>query len=87
MTYELLSASQVGRRLGVSAERVRQLARSGRLPPAQTTPLGQLWSVDAVDDFAATRDQWGRYSVPSSPGQTSTMGVAGSLSESPGTTR
>ena len=67
MNSELLAASQVGRRLGISAERVRQLARSGRLMPAERSQLGQLWSVETVEAFAATRDQWGRYSAVKSP--------------------
>jgi hypothetical protein len=61
METELLSASQVARRLGISAERVRQLARSGRLNPVERTTLGQLWTADAVEEFAATRGRWGRY--------------------------
>jgi hypothetical protein len=61
MNPELLTASQVARRLGLSAERIRQLARAGRLQPAQRSPLGQLWAADAVEAFAATRDPWGRY--------------------------
>lgn len=64
MTVELLSASQVGRLLGISAERVRQLARSGRLVPEQRTVLGQFWSPDTVEAFAETRDEFGRYSTP-----------------------
>ena len=67
MTSQLLPASQVGRRLGISAERVRQLARSGRLIPAEPSQLGQLWSVETVEAFAATRDQWGRYPSATGP--------------------
>jgi DNA-binding transcriptional MerR regulator len=57
-----MTASQVGRRLQISAERVRQLAREGRLPPVEITELGRLWDPTDVDRFAETRDQWGRYS-------------------------
>jgi Sigma-70, region 4 len=61
MNSELLSASEVGRRLGISAERVRQLARKGQLNPVERTTLGQLWASEAVEEFAATRGRWGRY--------------------------
>ncbi len=61
-TSMLMTASQVGRRLQISAERVRQLAREGRLPPVEITELGRLWDPIDVDRFAETRDQWGRYS-------------------------
>ncbi|MGP0108438.1 MAG: hypothetical protein ACLPR9_06185 [Acidimicrobiales bacterium] len=55
-----MTASQVGRELKLSAERVRQLAREGKLPPAHTTPLGQLWDPVEVRRFAATRMHGGR---------------------------
>ena len=58
---QFMTASQVARRLQLSVERVRQLARSGRLPPDQTTELGRLWLPETVDAFAATRNPWGRY--------------------------
>jgi predicted site-specific integrase-resolvase len=61
-TTSLMTASQVARRLTISAERVRQLAREGRLKPIQTTELGRLWNPADVERFAETRDQWGRYS-------------------------
>jgi DNA-binding transcriptional MerR regulator len=61
-TANLMTASQVARRLTISAERVRQLAREGRLEPVQTTELGRLWDPEDVERFAETRDQWGRYS-------------------------
>ena len=40
--------------LGVSAERVRQFARAGRLPCTRT-PLGRLFDADAVDAMARAR--------------------------------
>lgn len=55
MSTPLLTASQVARQLDLSAERVRQLARQGKLPPAERTPLGQLWDSIAVDRFAEQR--------------------------------
>jgi excisionase family DNA binding protein len=60
----LMTVSQVARRLSLSSERVRQLARSGRLPPDQTTELGRLWLPETIERFAATRGRWGRYEAP-----------------------
>jgi hypothetical protein len=56
----LMTASEVGRRLGLSADRVRQLARSGRLPPDQETQLGRFWLRSTVDAFALVRLDGGR---------------------------
>ena len=50
-----MTVSQVARRLGLSSERVRQLARSGRLAPDQETALGRLWLPETVERFAASR--------------------------------
>jgi len=55
MDTPLLTSSQVARELGLSTERVRQLARNGVLPPKSTTPLGRLWDPDEVARFAAAR--------------------------------
>ena len=55
-TEKYLSTSEVARRLSLSSERVRQLARSGALPPAKMTRLGRLWSPEAVESFAAQRE-------------------------------
>lgn len=60
----LMTVSQVARRLSLSAERVRQLARAGRLPPDQVTALGRLWRPETVERFAANRGLWGRYGAP-----------------------
>jgi hypothetical protein len=54
MSHTTLTTSQVARHLGVSAERVRQITRAGRLVPVRT-PLGCLYSVDDVDRFARSR--------------------------------
>lgn len=57
-----MTTSQVAKRLRISVDRVRQLARSGRLPPDRETDLGQrLWLPESVERFAATRGRWGRY--------------------------
>jgi len=60
MDPSLMSASQVGRMLDLSAERVRQLAREAKLPPAQITPLGQLWDPEDVRRFAELRRPGGQ---------------------------
>lgn len=57
----MMSVSEVARKLRLSAERVRQLARSGALPPDQETQLGRLWLPETVERFAATRGRWGRF--------------------------
>lgn len=66
---QFMTASEVARRLRLSAERVRQLARSGRLPPDQETTLGtRLWKPETIERFAATRGRWGRFDkAPVSP--------------------
>ena len=58
----LISASEVARRLRLSVERVRQLSRSGRLPPDLTIGKTRYWLPETVERFAATRDPWGRFS-------------------------
>jgi len=68
-----MTVSQVARRLGLSAERVRQLARLGRLVPDQVTELGRLWLPETVERFAATRGLFGRYE-PSEQGERASGG-------------
>jgi hypothetical protein len=51
MADTTLTTSQVARHLGVSAERVRQYTRAGRLAPLRT-PLGSLYSLADVNRFA-----------------------------------
>ena len=51
---EWLAPNQAGLRLGVSAERIRQLERAGRLPCLRT-PLGRLFSREQVERLAAER--------------------------------
>jgi hypothetical protein len=55
------------RRLKRSSERIRQLARSGRLVPDQETELGRLWLPETVEAFAATRGR-GRFDARPSTG-------------------
>ena len=50
------STSEAARALGLSAERVRQLANAGVLP-CQQTALGRLYDRAAVEALAARRRQ------------------------------
>lgn len=54
MTTNRMTTSQAARVLALSSERVRQLARSGRLPFLDTD-LGRLFDADAVRTLAAVR--------------------------------
>jgi excisionase family DNA binding protein len=51
-----LTRGQVAALLGLSPERVRQLAAAGTLP-SQRTPLGRLFRLADVKAYAATRAQ------------------------------
>ena len=51
---ELLSASQVARRLGISSARVNQLRKEGKLA-AQETPIGYLYSREDIENLAKAR--------------------------------
>lgn len=52
----LLEPGDVAELLGVSAQRVRQLADEGKLPPAAVTPRGlRLFDRAAVERLAADR--------------------------------
>jgi excisionase family DNA binding protein len=54
MNNPLLTASQVARLLGISVERVRQLARTGRLE-STSTPLGRLYDPAVVERLRTER--------------------------------
>ncbi len=56
MTDRGFSTSEAARALGLSAERVRQLAKAGVLPRQQTA-LGRLYDRAAVEALAARRRQ------------------------------
>ncbi len=62
-----LTTGQAAQTLGVSADRVRQLAKEGRLPFVRTT-LGRLYERDAVVALA-TRRLAERTSLPATDGQ------------------
>ena len=57
-----LPVSEVGRLLGLSAQRVRVLIDQGHLP-AIRTPLGRLVAASDVEAFRRHRDVFGRYRV------------------------
>lgn len=48
---DLLTTEQVAKELGVSAGRVRQLVRGGRLRPEMVTPRVHLFSRETVESF------------------------------------
>ncbi len=54
MSDGTFTTSQAARELGMSAERVRQLARTGALPCTRTA-LGALFDVEEVRALAARR--------------------------------
>lgn len=55
---ELLETADVARLLGVSSERVRQLANTERLPVTTVTPRGtRLFKRDDVERFQRARAQ------------------------------
>lgn len=60
-TTNYMTASQVARHLGISAERVRQLARAGALVPDLVIDSCRYWTPETVDRFAASRGPWGRF--------------------------
>lgn len=51
---EWLSTSQAARALGLSSQRVDQLAREGLLP-YKSTPLGRLFACEDVERLAEER--------------------------------
>ena len=56
-TTPLLTPADVGRRLGVGAQRVRQLAVAGKLNVAARTENGtRLFTAKDVDEFVRGRD-------------------------------
>ncbi len=65
---ELLTTSDVARLLGVSSDRVRQLARTGQLPSSRT-PYGRLF------DAAAVRAAHDRYQAARRPAAVGPVGA------------
>ncbi|MEN3331124.1 MAG: hypothetical protein V7641_489 [Blastocatellia bacterium] len=57
MSFSFLGTTDTALRLGVSAERVRQLEREGRLA-AEKTPKGRrIFRVEDVEQLAVEREQ------------------------------
>ena len=54
LNSEYLTPSQAGRRVGLSPQRITQLAKAGRLAFVQT-PYGRLIDAAAVEALAAER--------------------------------
>ena len=54
---DLLTTSEVAKRLNRSPDRVRQLARMGRLVPAVITSHGQLFTEAEVERLKRERDR------------------------------
>ena len=67
MTDVTYTTSEAARVLGISAERVRQLAARGALP-SRRTPLGRLYSRAAVEALAARRRKHGTTSQAAGSG-------------------
>jgi hypothetical protein len=52
----MLTPVQVGKLLGVSTDRVRQIALAGELP-SMMTPLGRLYWLQDVQELALSREE------------------------------
>jgi len=60
---ELLSTAEAARILGVTPDRVRQMANAGQLLPVQSTSLGCLFARRSVERLARERVAAGRRSA------------------------
>lgn len=63
MDQDYLTASQVARQLGLSSERIRQFARSGRLAPDLVIDGCRYWLPETVERFEASRAPTGRFEM------------------------
>jgi DNA-binding transcriptional MerR regulator len=63
-TQDLLSTSEVARRLGLSDTRVVQLANAGLLRPALVTSLGRLFDAGTVVRYRRQRQRTRRTQKP-----------------------
>jgi len=54
---QLLNTNEAARRLGVSAEYVRQLERTGKLPAERTTSGYRIFREADVEKLATEREQ------------------------------
>jgi len=58
MLTELLETADVARALGLSSERIRQLANAHRLPVIAVTPRGRrLFRIEDVEAFRRRREE------------------------------
>ena len=62
VVLEKIGTSGAARLLGLSEQRVRQLAAAGQLP-YEETPLGRLYAVDDVHRLIAQRERQARERV------------------------
>ena len=53
---QILTSAEVGKRLNLSSERVRQLERAGQLPAVRTTNGIRLFTASAVEEFQQRRE-------------------------------
>ncbi len=58
MAQEWLTPAQAGRMIGVTAQRVRQMADAGQLT-CKRTPLGRLLDPDSVEQILVKRRRKG----------------------------
>lgn len=63
----LLAPRDVGRRLNLSASRVIQLDREGRLRALRDSAGRRFYDAEEVERFAASREREGRRTWPGSP--------------------
>lgn len=54
-TEQILTSAEVGKRLNLSSERVRQLERMGRLHAIRTTNGIRLFTASTVEEFRRHR--------------------------------
>lgn len=62
---DLIPLSEAARRLELSGQRLRALAKEGRVPCVMT-PLGRLFDPADIERFRRTRGPFGRYGPPRS---------------------
>ncbi len=54
-TDQILTSAEVGKRLNLSSERVRQLERTGELHAIRTTNGIRLFTASAIEEFRRQR--------------------------------
>ncbi|MGE0541506.1 MAG: helix-turn-helix domain-containing protein [Dehalococcoidia bacterium] len=61
---ELLSTAEAARILGVTPDRIRQMATNGDLVPVEVTSLGRLFARQSVEQLARQREAAARTRLP-----------------------